>query len=647
MITVPPSWAPIAPATSAASSTATALLDRPSWPHAVVAPAGAGPALSARLDDLRRAGWDPRVIATTTAPGGAATWRDAAQEADRLLEAVTASAATDVDVWAQDPLLLLSLVEQLWHHGVRTRVVVDPSVAHPRVLAALASGTGALTPDASAVLDACAHADAVVLTRPLATPLLARYAGPFGSIEPVGSGHPAAVPAPPRPVVLDGGLQLSVLVTTHDREDVLESCLLALCEQTLPRSAFEVVVVDDGSPRPPHAVVERFADRLAVRLVALPENLGPGGARTEGLAHVLAPVTLLLDDDDLPTPRCLEEHLLTHQEHPEESVAVLGATSVVPGGRVTALSRHVMTVGRQYFAYPSVSRGDVHPWKAFWCGRSSAKTSLLRRRAFLAPLMEDADFAFRARQDGLRVVFARRALQVVTDRLELRHFHRRQNRIGQAMLDLAERCADDEVWTWAGLRPVMANLERWVAQRDVVREVAGGLLDQPLGVLRDAPHASGSVLQLLDSALFVELDAHYAAGMLAGLARRRADAAGRPLRVAALATDPGAVDLVDRLASSGAARGLDGVVLAPTAEAAEAFVAEVVARCGADVAAVAPVEVRVGALDPALHDDVDVVLPGSLGAAWRPGQPTPLIGQDTASWLHQLAGAGGPAGSLR
>lgn len=651
MICVPPTWRPLAVQAETAEGARTPVAapappaaPADSWPLAVVVPQTSVHRTHARSALLRSAGWRPEVL---RAPAEAGSWRANAREVDRVVEEVLRSGATDVDVWACEPRPLLALVEQLWHRGIRTRVVLDASVTHPSTLTALALSAEAAEVDLRSVLEACAHADEVVADHGTPTALLARYDGPFGPIVPLRPDAPRSVPRPPRPAVLDGGLQLSVLVTTHDREDVLVRCLEALCQQSLPPSAFEVVVVDDASPRSPAPVVEAFAGRLDVRLVVLPENLGPGGARTEGLAHVRAPLTLLLDDDDLPAPRCLEEHLVAHQEHPGESVAVLGSTSVVPDGAVTALSRHVMTVGRQYFAYPSVARGDVHPWKAFWCGRSSAKTSLLRRHAFRAPLMEDADFAFRAHADGLQVVFARRAVQVVTDRLALGHFHRRQNRIGQAMLDLAERCDDDDVWTWAGLRPVMANLARWTAQRAVVRQVVDQLVVLPLDELRDTPHAHGSGLALLDAALFMELDAHYAAGMLAGLARRRADAERRPLAIGACSDDPGAIDLVEQLAACGAVRSLVGVVVARTADEAERFVAEVALRAGQELVQAAPVEVRVSALPLSSHPDVDLVLPDSLGATWGPGQPSPLIGQDLPSWLQQLARAGGPAGSLR
>nr|WP_276610688.1 glycosyltransferase [Kineococcus siccus] len=453
-----------------------------------------------------------------------------------------------------------------------------------------------------------------------------------------------AAPAPGRPVLV-GRPELTVMVSTYDRPDALDACLSALERQTLPRTAFRVLVVDDASPRPVADVVARHGDRLDVRLLRLTENVGPGGARTRGVAQVETRLTLLLDDDDLPEPRCLEEHFLAHQENPGEDVAVLGGTSVLPGGTMTPLSRHVMTVGRQYFAYPGVEANRLNPWRAFWCGRSSAKTALLQRHGFTTRFMEDADFAFRAGKGGLRVHYAKRAVQVVRERLTLEHFHRRQNRIGHAMIDLARRCQDDEVWTWAGIEPVSDHLARWIERRTDVERIVGELADLPVEVLRARSHEGGDLLGLFDAALFIDLDAHYAAGLLAALRRRQAHVQERRTVFGARHDDPAATQCLAALAGQAWA---GAVVLAPSPRAAQAF-ADHAGRVLGDGLDQVEVEVRVSSEPLHAHDDVDLVLSGSLPPRWRTGMAVPLIGQPVHAWIDQLRDAvsDGPRGALR
>ena len=42
----------------------------------------------------------------------------------------------------------------------------------------------------------------------------------------------------------------SVMVPTHDRPEALARCLDSLMGQEYPANRFEIIVVDDGSPRP-------------------------------------------------------------------------------------------------------------------------------------------------------------------------------------------------------------------------------------------------------------------------------------------------------------------------------------------------------------------------------------------------------------
>jgi glycosyltransferase involved in cell wall biosynthesis len=59
----------------------------------------------------------------------------------------------------------------------------------------------------------------------------------------------------------------SIIIPTYSRPAELANCLEALARQRLAADSFEVVVVDDGSPVPPNAVVRRFSDRLDISLL--------------------------------------------------------------------------------------------------------------------------------------------------------------------------------------------------------------------------------------------------------------------------------------------------------------------------------------------------------------------------------------------
>jgi len=81
---------------------------------------------------------------------------------------------------------------------------------------------------------------------------------------------------------------LTVVVPVRDRAEQLDRCLAAL-------APLQAIVVDDASHDP--AAVSQVAQRHGARLITLPQNLGPAGARNAGLAQVDTPLIGFVDSD--------------------------------------------------------------------------------------------------------------------------------------------------------------------------------------------------------------------------------------------------------------------------------------------------------------------------------------------------------------
>lgn len=101
--------------------------------------------------------------------------------------------------------------------------------------------------------------------------------------------------------------RVSVVIPLHNSRELVGICLRKLCEQTLPPTQFEVIVVDDnstdGSPDAVQALSEGFP--FAFRLVRRTANEGPGAARNSGIEAVVSPLIALLDADTEPSPQWL------------------------------------------------------------------------------------------------------------------------------------------------------------------------------------------------------------------------------------------------------------------------------------------------------------------------------------------------------
>jgi GT2 family glycosyltransferase len=106
------------------------------------------------------------------------------------------------------------------------------------------------------------------------------------------------------------------VVVTYNRRPLLEECVQALLDQTVPVD--EIIVVDNASTDGTADLVrERFPQ---VRLEALEENLGGAGGFHHGLdlAHRLGFEWLwLMDDDTIATPTALEALLAGLRRAPE------------------------------------------------------------------------------------------------------------------------------------------------------------------------------------------------------------------------------------------------------------------------------------------------------------------------------------------
>ncbi|HZT34178.1 MAG TPA: glycosyltransferase [Bryobacteraceae bacterium] len=104
----------------------------------------------------------------------------------------------------------------------------------------------------------------------------------------------------------ENGLLLSVVVVTYNtRPDLLAWALDSIAQQSMPKSCFEVVVVDNNS-HPPLAEAQLQAGRgLNLRLIRETRQ-GNTFARCTGIAAAAAPILVFVDDDNHLDPDYLE-----------------------------------------------------------------------------------------------------------------------------------------------------------------------------------------------------------------------------------------------------------------------------------------------------------------------------------------------------
>ncbi|GAA1674772.1 putative glycosyltransferase [Citricoccus zhacaiensis] len=179
--------------------------------------------------------------------------------------------------------------------------------------------------------------------RPFARKVLRRGAG---AVEPVDDVERATAR-----LLVDRGLALPVHPPRRPRPDEVE-VIVPVHGSAVPLTRLlpavhghRVTVVDDASSATDAREIERVCAAHGVRLVVLPENVGPGGARNAGLAASTdsaegpADFVAFLDADTVPTEYWLDV-LFPHVDDPTVAVAAPRVRGSVTGaGPGTVLER--------------------------------------------------------------------------------------------------------------------------------------------------------------------------------------------------------------------------------------------------------------------------------------------------------------------
>jgi glycosyltransferase involved in cell wall biosynthesis len=285
----------------------------------------------------------------------------------------------------------------------------------------------------------------------------------------------------------DAPPRISVLIATHDRPALLEACLAGFCDQTLPASQFEVVVVDDGSRGPEtERVLAGFMERLPLTWAAI-DHAGRSAAKNLALLLARGDLVLFFDDDDAPAPDLLEEHLFAHERHPGEATAILGHTCWDPDLEVSPLMHYLTEVDRMLFAYGNFEPGEMIDWQGFWEGRVSSKRSLHLRHGMHDQRLEysiDVELAWRLREQGLQVVYCPAARSVMSRPIGFEDFRRRYEAKGRAQAVIASLHDDPEVREYT---KVEGAAERWAAARPKLPR-----LEERIGELEQSLNGRGN-----------------------------------------------------------------------------------------------------------------------------------------------------------
>jgi glycosyltransferase involved in cell wall biosynthesis len=227
-------------------------------------------------------------------------------------------------------------------------------------------------------------------------------------------------------------MRISLVIPTLGRAQSLGRVLDRLERQTADHASFEVVVVADAKETATAELDALAAGRpYAVRRLQA-ERPGASAARNTGWRAARGPLVLFLDDDILPEPALVAEHLAWHERAPDGEVGVLGHVRWADELEVTPFM-HWLEHGIQ-FDYPKIA-GVEAEWGFFYTANASVKRSLLEdvggfEEEALPFGYEDLDLAKRMHERrGFRLLYNRAAVAEHVHEMDLDYWKRRIARI--------------------------------------------------------------------------------------------------------------------------------------------------------------------------------------------------------------------------
>ena len=150
----------------------------------------------------------------------------------------------------------------------------------------------------------------------------------------------------------------SVIIPTYNRAKTLQDTLLKYRQQTLQKSRFEIIVVDDGSTDETADVVKELQHDSPYRLILIQQqNQGPGQARNKAIAQAAGNICFITGDDILPDDDLLWQHLKMHVAHPEEHISVLGFIDWDPSIPCMPVMHYITDVASHQFGFPLLEGG--------------------------------------------------------------------------------------------------------------------------------------------------------------------------------------------------------------------------------------------------------------------------------------------------
>lgn len=241
--------------------------------------------------------------------------------------------------------------------------------------------------------------------------------------------------------------ELSVIIPTYNRNDILKMSLKALNEQTCSKNSYEVVTIDDDSTENNYEDLNNFVKSLNIQINLFRQShQGPAAARNRGIKEAKGKIVLIINNDTIATPTLIDKHLNFHRLHPQEEFGLLGYVTWAPKLQVTPFM-YWLEHGGPLFTYGEILNKEAG-WQRFWtCNISLKKKFLLDNGLFDEDFpyaaWEDVELGYRLSLKGLRLFYDRQAIGYHYHPMSINSIKDKMRKSGESTLILEQKVPKD------------------------------------------------------------------------------------------------------------------------------------------------------------------------------------------------------------
>jgi glycosyltransferase involved in cell wall biosynthesis len=204
--------------------------------------------------------------------------------------------------------------------------------------------------------------------------------------------------------------QLSIIIPTYNRKEILLKALEGYKHQTALTEILEILVIDDGSTDGTAAAVAGFglASPITIRCLSQ-QNRGSAAARNYGIREAKGTLLFFTDDDIIPGPTLIAEHIAWHRRYPDDNFAMLGQVVWSPEVHPTPFMEWMGSYGA-LFGYASLLPGKEVSFEYFYTCNVSAKREFLLKNGlfdetFRGSGYEDTELSYRLVKKGFCIFY--------------------------------------------------------------------------------------------------------------------------------------------------------------------------------------------------------------------------------------------------